>query len=83
MGVDYLARYHLTYDQVLARADFSLTRPESGVQQGNPLGELVADASSGRRGAGSGGPRVPTVAVTATACCGPICLRGYHRLPGL
>ena len=41
VGVDYLARYHLTYDQVLARADFSLTRPESGVQQGNPLGELV------------------------------------------
>ena len=66
VGVDYLARYHLTYDQVLARADFSLTRPESGVQQGNPLGELVADAFLwAARELAAEDPGVPTVAVTA------------------
>ena len=66
VGVDYLARYHLTYDQVLARADFSLTRQESGVQQGNPLGELVADAFLwAARELAAEGPGVPTVAVTA------------------
>mgnify|MGYP001064513703 CR=1 FL=1 len=61
-----VANQDLTYDQVLARADFSLTRPESGVQQGNPLGELVADAFLwAARELAAEDPGVPTVAVTA------------------
>lgn len=44
VGGTYLGRYGLTYDEVLTRADFDLPTPESGVQSGNALGELVADA---------------------------------------
>lgn len=44
VGGSYLARYGLTYDQVLTVAGFDLPTPESGVQSGNALGELVADA---------------------------------------
>jgi len=40
----YLGAYNLTYDQVLTRSNFDLLLPESGVQQGCALGELVADA---------------------------------------
>ena len=40
----YLGRYGLTYDQVLTTSGFSLDTPASGVQEGNALGELVADA---------------------------------------
>lgn len=44
VGVDYLAPYRMTFDQVLAQSDFALNTPESGVQAGNALGELVADS---------------------------------------
>ena len=44
VGETYLKRYGLTYDQVLASSDFDLSTPRSGVQEGNALGELVADA---------------------------------------
>ena len=44
VGDTYLSRYGLTYDQVLTTTDFDLNTPASGVQQGNNLGELVADA---------------------------------------
>lgn len=44
VGGTYLGRYGLTYDQALTRTDFDLPTPESGVQSGNSLGELVADA---------------------------------------
>ena len=40
----YLGRYGLTYDQVLTTSGFSLDTPASGVQAGNALGGLVADA---------------------------------------
>lgn len=66
VGVDYLGRYGLSYDQVLTHTGFDLKTPESGVQQGNALGELVADAfrwASTELAANA--PDVPTVAVTA------------------
>lgn len=44
VGGTYLARYGLTYDKVLTTAGFDLPLPESGVQGGNSLGELVADS---------------------------------------
>lgn len=44
VGETYLARYGLTYDQVLTHTDFDLNTPTSGVQEGNNLGELVSDA---------------------------------------
>ena len=44
VGTDYLLRYGMTYDQVLTDTDFDLRTPKSGVQQGNALGELVADS---------------------------------------
>ncbi len=44
VGETYLKRYGLAYDQVLARSDFGLATPRSGVQEGSALGELVADA---------------------------------------
>jgi len=44
VGEAYLSRYDLTYDQVLTTTAFDLNTPASGVQQGNHLGELVADA---------------------------------------
>lgn len=43
VGGAYLSRYDMTYDQVLARAPFDLDTP-TRVQEGNALGELVADA---------------------------------------
>lgn len=44
VGDTYLSRYGLTYDQVLTTTSFDLNTPVSGVQQGNNLGDLVADA---------------------------------------
>ena len=44
VGGTYLGRYGLTYDEVLTRTDFNLPTPESGVQSGSALGELVADS---------------------------------------
>ena len=62
----YLANYGLTYDQVLAHTDFDLNTPESGVQQGNNLGELVSDAFLWAVGhLEADAPDVETVAVTA------------------
>ncbi len=44
VGESYLSRYDLTYDQVLTTTNFDLNTPHSGIQEGNNLGELVADA---------------------------------------
>ena len=44
VGEVYLSRYGLTYDEVLTTTEFDLNTPESGVQQGNNLGNLAADA---------------------------------------
>ena len=44
VGGTYLGRYGLSYDTVLTVAGFDLSTPESGVQSGNALGELVADS---------------------------------------
>lgn len=66
VGSGYLARYGLTYDQVLATSGFDLKMPESGVQEGNALGELVADAFLwASRELVADSPNVHTVAVTA------------------
>ena len=40
----YLGAYGLSYDQVLVESNFDLPLPKAGVQIGNGLGELVADA---------------------------------------
>lgn len=62
----YLANYGLTYDQVLTHTDFDLNTPESGVQQGNNLGELVSDAFLwATENLEANAPDVKTVAVTA------------------
>ena len=68
VGETYLKRYGLTYDQVLARSDSDFPLPSSGIQEGNALGELVADAflyaaGAADRAAGRSSP--PTAAVTA------------------
>lgn len=44
VGAEYLARYDLTYDQTLTSTEFDLPTPQSGVQEGNALGELAADS---------------------------------------
>jgi len=62
----YLARYGLSYDQVLTTSGFDLKTPESGIQEGNALGELVADAFLwASRELVADAPSVHTVAVTA------------------
>ena len=62
----YLANYGLTYDQVLTHTDFDLNTPESGVQKGNNLGELVSDAFLWVVGhLEADAPDVKTIAVTA------------------
>ena len=66
VGEEYLNRYGWTYDQVLTTSDFDLKTPVSGVQQGNNLGELVADSflwAADHLEAEA--PDVRTVAVTA------------------
>ena len=44
VGEAYLARYGLTYDEVLTHTDYDLTTPVSAVQENNGLGTLVSDA---------------------------------------
>ena len=44
VGETYLARYGLTYDEVLTHTDYELTTPVSAVQENNGLGTLVSDA---------------------------------------
>ena len=44
VGETYLARYGLTYDEVLTRSDYDLNTPASAVQENNGLGTLVSDA---------------------------------------
>ena len=66
VSASYLSAYGLTYDQVLTTSGFGLDTPQSGVQQGNALGDLVSDAflwAAEQLAAGTSG--VPTVAVTA------------------
>ena len=66
VGEEYLLRYGLTYDEVLTTADFDLNTPVSGVQQGNNLGELVADSFLWAvENLEADAPDVPTVSVTA------------------
>ena len=66
VGGTYLAPYGLTYDQVLTVSGFDLLTPESGVQKGNPLGELVADSFLWAvNNLEANAPDVPTVTVTA------------------
>lgn len=66
MGETYLDRYGFTYDQVLTTAEFDLSTPAPGIQQGNNLGNLAADAflwAAERLEASA--PNVQTVSVTA------------------
>ena len=66
VGGTYLGRYGLSYDQVLTRASFDLNTPVSGVQSGNALGELVADAFLwATQNLEANTPDVPTVTITA------------------
>ena len=66
VSADYLAAYGLSYDQVLTRTEFDLNTPESGVQQGNNLGELVADAFFwATKNLEADAPAVDSIAVTA------------------
>ena len=44
VGKTYLARYGLTYDEVLTHTDYDLATPASAVQENNGLGTLVSDA---------------------------------------
>ena len=44
VGETYLARYGLTYDEVLTHSDYDLNTPASAVQENNGLGTLVSDA---------------------------------------
>ena len=44
VGEGYLARYGLTYDEVLTHSDYDLNTPASAVQENNGLGTLVSDA---------------------------------------
>lgn len=44
VGETYLARYGLTYDEVLTHTDYDLNTPTSAVQANNGLGTLVSDA---------------------------------------
>lgn len=44
VGETYLARYGLTYDEVLTHSGCDLTTPVSAVQENNGLGTLVSDA---------------------------------------
>ena len=62
----YLASYGLTYDQVLTESAFSLDTPQSGIQEGNALGELVSDAFLwAAANLEADAPEIETVAVTA------------------
>jgi len=66
VGTEYLSRYGWTYDQVLTTAAFDLNTPNSRVQEGNALGDLVSDAFQWAvRNLEKDAPDVPTVTVTA------------------
>ena len=66
VGGEYLGRYGLSYDQVLTTTSRDLKTPQSGVQQGNALGELVAEAFHwASTNLVADAPDVRTVAVTA------------------
>lgn len=66
VGEEYLRPYDLTYDQVLTETDFALNTPASGIQQGNNLGELVADSFLWAvENLEADAPDVPTISVTA------------------
>lgn len=66
VGEEYLGRYGLTYDQVLTTTEFDLMTPNSGVQKGNNLGELVADSFLWAvENLEADAPEVPTISVTA------------------
>ena len=66
VGEEYLGRYDLTYDQVLTTSDFDLGTSNSGVQEGNALGELVADSFLWAvENLEADAPDVQTVSVTA------------------
>ena len=66
VGSGYLSRYGLSYDQVLTTSTFALKTPQSGVQQGNTLGELVSDSFLWAvEHLEADAPDVYTVAVTA------------------
>ena len=66
VSAGYLSRYGLTYDQILTTSDFALNTPQSGVQSGNSLGELVSDSFLWAvEHLEAGAPQVETVAVTA------------------
>ena len=65
VGGTYLSRYGLSYDEVLTTAGFDLSTPESGVQEGNGLGELVADAFLWAVNNLADVPKEPTVTITA------------------
>lgn len=66
VGGSYLAPYGLLYDEVLTVSGFDLLTPESGVQKGNALGELVADAFLWTvENLEANPPNVATVTVTA------------------
>ena len=66
VGGTYLSRYGFGYDQTLTTAGFTLSDPVSGVQEGNALGELVADAYLWAvENLEADGPDVETVTVTA------------------
>lgn len=66
VGEGYLGRYGLTYDQVLTETEFDMNTPASGVQQGNNLGELVADSFLWAvENLEADAPEIPTISVTA------------------
>ncbi len=67
VDISYLGPYGLSYDQVLTRSDFFLAQPQEGVQEGNALGELTADAFlwAAEHLTEGGAGDVPMVALTA------------------
>ena len=70
VGEEYLARYGLTYDQVLTTADFELVDPNYSAHSGNNLGEMIADSFLWAvENLEADAPDVETVSVTA---CGVI-----------
>lgn len=62
----YLQRYHLSYDQVLTTSAFDLTPPETGIQAGNHIGEIVADAYMWAvENLEAEAPNMPTITIAA------------------
>lgn len=66
VGETYLSRYNLTYDQVLTESAFAMNAPSGSVQEGNSIGELVADSFLWAvENLEVNAPNVPTLTVTA------------------